>query len=94
MKPIEWDVFNQSSFCPAPGYGTAGNADPFDRVHRRQKSSAFAKRGDNETGYRSTVAAPYDPDGFLHGVHRVQIRLERRRSDQQHTSAWREVAAF
>lgn len=41
-----WDVFNQSSFCPAPGYGTVGKADPFDRFDRRKKSSKFVKRCD------------------------------------------------
>ncbi|GAA3102819.1 hypothetical protein GCM10010520_54950 [Rhizobium viscosum] len=39
----------------------------------------------------TSSAAPRDPDAFLHGVHRGQIRLERRRSDQQQTPAWREA---
>lgn len=52
---FERDVFNQNSLRPSTGYRTAGKADPFDRVDCRQKRSAFTKRGDNGTGYRSTV---------------------------------------
>ena len=68
--------------------------------HRRRTRSPLelppiARRGDlaaSRFSYPDTpLAAPYDPDGFLRGVHRGQIRLERRRSDQQHTSAWREA---
>jgi hypothetical protein len=35
-------------------YRTADKANPFDRVERREKSSAFTNRGDNEL----TIAAP------------------------------------
>ncbi|MNV29828.1 hypothetical protein D3C71_1210720 [compost metagenome] len=68
--------------------------------HRRRTWSPLelppiARRGDlaeSRFSYSDRpLAAPYDPDGFLHDVHRGQIRLERRRSDQQHTSAWREA---
>ncbi len=44
--------------------GTAGKADAFDRVDRRQKSSAFAKRGDNRTGYRSPRRRTSSPPGL------------------------------
>ena len=68
--------------------------------HRRRTWSPLellpiARRGDlaeSRFSYSDRpLAAPYDPDEFLHDVHREQIRLERRRSDQQHTSAWREA---